>query len=221
MFDGFPEQALIFYEGLAADNTKAYWSDHKSVYEQSVRAPMEALLHALEPEFGAAKIFRPYSDVRFHKGKPPYKEQVAAVVHNDRAGAGARYLAVSADGLFIAGGYYQTSSDQVERLRAAVDDHRSGPKLVRVLEALTGAAWDVGEPELKRIPAAFRPENGSEHPRGDLLRRKTLTASRSYEPASWLHTPEVLERVRTDWHGLDDLSAWLERHVGPPREVRQ
>ncbi|MCU1672899.1 MAG: hypothetical protein JWN77_1012 [Frankiales bacterium] len=67
MFEGFPEQALVFYEGLRADNTKAYWTDHKAVYDSCVKAPMEALLARLEPEFGSGKLFRPYRDVRFSK----------------------------------------------------------------------------------------------------------------------------------------------------------
>ena len=41
-FDGFPDQALEFYEGLLADNTKAYWSDHKSLYDDAVKAPLVA-----------------------------------------------------------------------------------------------------------------------------------------------------------------------------------
>ena len=49
-FTGFPERALEFYEGLEADNSKAYWTDHKATYDEDVRAPMEALLAALEPE---------------------------------------------------------------------------------------------------------------------------------------------------------------------------
>lgn len=220
-FEGFPEQALIFYEGLVADNTKAYWSDHRSVYDSCVRAPFEALLRELEPEFGAAKLFRPYRDVRFSKDKSPYKQQAAAAVHGDRSGSAARYLALSADGLFVAGGYYQTSSDQVARLRAAVDEGRSGAALVRVLAALTAGGWELGEPELKTVPPAFRPDGGAEHPRAALLRRKTLTAGRSYEPEPWLHTAEVLDHVRQDWRALDPLAAWLERHVGAAREVRQ
>lgn len=71
MFTGFPEQALVFYEGLRADNTKAYWQDHRATYDACVKAPMEALLAALEPEFGPAKFFRPYRDVRFSKDNPP------------------------------------------------------------------------------------------------------------------------------------------------------
>jgi uncharacterized protein (DUF2461 family) len=69
VFAGFPEEALVFYEGLRADNTKAYWTDHKSLYDAAVRAPMQALLDELEPEFGRAKLFRPYRDVRFAKDK--------------------------------------------------------------------------------------------------------------------------------------------------------
>ena len=77
-FEGFPERALIFYEGLEADNSKSYWTDNKPVYEECVRAPLAALLAELEPEFGAGKIFRPYRDVRFSKDKTLYKTNAAA-----------------------------------------------------------------------------------------------------------------------------------------------
>src|SRR5437660_956477 len=32
-FGGWPEEALDFYEGLSADNTKTYWTEHKAVYQ--------------------------------------------------------------------------------------------------------------------------------------------------------------------------------------------
>ena len=70
-FHGFPEAALDFYEGLESDNSKAYWTDHKAVYDEAVQAPVRALLAALEPEFGSVKFFRPYRDVRFSKDKSP------------------------------------------------------------------------------------------------------------------------------------------------------
>lgn len=55
-FEGFGEHAIDFYEGLVADNSKAYWGDHKGVYDDQIRAPMLALLAELEPEFGTGKI---------------------------------------------------------------------------------------------------------------------------------------------------------------------
>lgn len=63
-FRGWPAEAIEFFEGLEADISKAYWQDHKDIYERSVRGPMEELLAELAPEFGEGTIFRPYRDVR-------------------------------------------------------------------------------------------------------------------------------------------------------------
>lgn len=79
-FDGWPEEALEFYEGLAADNSKAYWTAHKAVYEDAVLRPMTGLLEELAAEFGEAKIFRPYRDVRFSADKSPYKTHIGATI---------------------------------------------------------------------------------------------------------------------------------------------
>ena len=120
-FTGIPVAALDFYEDLEADNSKSFWTEHKHVYEQSVRAPLEALAAELADEFGEAKLFRPYRDVRFSKDKTPYKTQQGAWF-----GESSLYVAVSAAGLFVAGGYWDTASDQVERMRRAVADDVAG-----------------------------------------------------------------------------------------------
>ncbi len=64
-FTGWPVEAVEFYEGLTADNSKTYWQGNKAVYDDCVRAPMQQLLAELADEFGPAKLFRPYRDVRF------------------------------------------------------------------------------------------------------------------------------------------------------------
>ncbi len=51
-FSGWPPEAVEFFKGLHADNTKAYWSAHKDLYETSVRGPMAELLDELSGEFG-------------------------------------------------------------------------------------------------------------------------------------------------------------------------
>ena len=70
-FEGFPERAQLFYEGLEADNSKAYWTDSKDVYDRCVAEPFRELLTDLEPAFGPGKLFRPYRDVRFSKDNAP------------------------------------------------------------------------------------------------------------------------------------------------------
>jgi uncharacterized protein (DUF2461 family) len=70
-FQGWPAEALEFYDGLEADNSKASWTEHKSVYEKTALRPMTALVEELTPEFGDPKIFRPYRRIRFSKDKSP------------------------------------------------------------------------------------------------------------------------------------------------------
>ncbi len=87
-FSGWAEEALDFYEGLEADNTKTYWTRQKAVYEDKVLRPMMELLDELGPEFGESKIFRPYRDVRFSKDKTPYKTHMGVIAEIEKQGVG-------------------------------------------------------------------------------------------------------------------------------------
>jgi uncharacterized protein (TIGR02453 family) len=211
-FEGFPDEALLFYEGLRADNTKPYWTDHKAVYDRAVKAPMEALLALLEPEFGSGKLFRPYRDVRFSKDKTPYKDHAGAALYG-MDGSSGLYVQLSADGLYVAGGSWRMESDQVARLRVAVADDASGPRLATLLKALERSGWTVGGERLVRVPKPY----DADHPRAELLRAKSLSVGRAFEPAEWLHEPACLAKVVQSWRDLRPFLDWLGRHVGPPR----
>jgi len=103
-FKGWPDAALEFYVGLEADNSKAYWTAHKDVYEGSVKEPFQALSEAVEREFGPLRVFRPYRDTRFSKDKTPYKTAAAAVTESQ--GGAAYYVMINAEGLYAGSGYY-------------------------------------------------------------------------------------------------------------------
>ena len=211
-FKGWPPEAITFYEGLEVDNSKDYWTAHKQVYEQSVRAPMEALLAEVESEFGAPKVFRPYRDVRFSADKSPYKTNCAAVCGTDDS---VYYLSLSADGLFVGSGYYMLDKQQLDRYRRAVDGDASGSQLERVVKSLEKAGYDVGGHEtLKSAPRGF----STDHPRIHLLRQKGLTMGKSYPPAKWLSTAKAKDRVVEVWRAAKPLNQWLVEHVGPSAE---
>lgn len=214
-FAGFPEQALEFYEGLEADNSKAYWTDHRATYDDCVRAPLAALLAQLEPEFGPAKLFRPYRDLRYGKDKTPYKTAAAAAIGDDVQGG--LYLQLSAAGLMLAGGAHGLTTDQARRLRAGIADDRAGAAFVRVLETLRSKGFTVEGERLKRLPNEF----DAAHPRAGLLTLKTVFAVRQHEPQEWLHTAAAAARVADAWRALAPLNGWLREHVGPPRAVRE
>ncbi len=204
-FTGIPIAALDFYEDLENDNSKAFWLAHKHIYDESVRAPLEALIAELEPEFGAAKLFRPYRDVRFAKDKTPYKTQQGAWF-----GESATYVAVSAEGLFVAAGYWQTESAQVARLRRAVADDVAGPQLTRAIAAIEKAKFEINGDRVTRVPSGYP----KDHPRADLLLYKSMTAHRQFGAPAWLSTKRAKTEVVKAWRAMSPLTSWLDTHVG-------
>jgi uncharacterized protein (TIGR02453 family) len=204
-FKGWPPEAIEFYEGLQADNSKTYWQQNKDVYERCVRAPMEALLADLAAEFGAGKIFRPYRDVRFSADKSPYKTAMGATL--EKGG----YLQFSAGGLAAGCGRYMLAGADLDRYRKAVDDDRTGAELTKIVDAVEKAGIRIGgHDELKTVPRGYP----SDHPRRDLLRRKGLITWQEWPVAAWLGTAKAKDRVVTFLHRSGPLQAWLREHVG-------
>jgi len=205
-FEGWPEEALGFFEGLRADNSKTYWQRHRATYDACVRAPMDALLAELAGEFGEGKVFRPYRDVRFSADNTPYKTHIGATL--SRGG----YVQLSADGLAAGCGMYVLAPDQLARYRRAVDDDHTGGALVGlVAEAEAAGLTITNHDSLKTVPRGFP----ADHPRRDLLRRKGLVTWREWPAGAWLGTAEAKERVVAFLRASMPVHDWLQRHVGP------
>jgi uncharacterized protein (TIGR02453 family) len=205
-FTGFPVAALDFYEDLEMDNTRSFWEAHKAVYAESVKAPMLALTKALEQEFGAAKVFRPYRDVRFAKDKTPYKlGQGAFVATGPSTGW---YVELSARGIRSGAGFYDASGERIAAFREGIADERAGRQLQRRLRALELNGWEVGGHRLKTTPRGY----AADHPRIDLLRHRSLTVGRSHGFAPVIHTAALFEVIRDDWREVRPLLDWLGEH---------
>ena len=206
VFSGWPIEAVEFYEGLQADNTKTYWTANRGVFDRSVHAPMVELLAELAGEFGQGRIFRPYRDVRFSADKSPYKTSIYAALD------GGGFVRFSAEGLTAATGYYAMAPDQLDRYRRAVADDASGAALAAVVDTLTARDVEVGgAATLKSAPRGYP----RDHPRIELLRSKGLIAWRHWPVAAWLGTPGAKRRVVDLLHTAAPLTAWLDEHVGP------
>jgi uncharacterized protein (TIGR02453 family) len=210
-FGGWPAEALDFYEGLEADNSKTYWTANKSAYDELVLAPMTALMQEMEPEFGEFKIFRPYRDVRFSADKTPYKTQIAA-----RIGAG--YVQLSVDGLAAGAGYFHLMTDQLARYRDAVNDDKTGAELEQIIAAASKKAIGViGREMLKTAPRGY----AADHPRIGLLRHKGLVTWRQWEVEPWLGTAAAKKRLVDFFRASVPLVEWLNRNVGETRAQRE
>ena len=209
-FCGWPEAAFDFYSRLELDNTKAFWQANRAVYDEAVREPFDAFSDLVEGEFGRVRVFRPYRDVRFSKDKTPYKTAAGAVTEG--ADGSIYYVQISAEGLFVASGYYHMASDQLQRWRAAVDDETSGAAIVNDIAALRKARFEIGAMDaLKTAPRGYP----RDHPRVELLRMKGLTAGKSFPVARWVHTSSAALRILDAWSGCAPMNEWLARLVGP------
>ena len=210
-FRGWPAEAVEFYEGLEADNTRAYWQDHKKEYEELVKGPMTELLAELAGEFGDGKIFRPFRDVRFSRDKSPYKTAIGATL--ERGG----YVQFSAHGLAVGSGYYVMMPDQLEQYRRAVDDEKSGLELVGLVAALRKAGIDVAAHDtLKTAPKGYP----KDHPRIELLRHKGLIAWKEWPVAAWMGTAKAKQRLVDFYVAARPLTNWLDINVGPSTTPR-
>lgn len=204
-FRGWPVEALEFFEGLEADNSKTYWQENRDVYERQVRAPMEELLEDLAPEWGEWRIFRPYRDIRFSADKSLYKTHIGAVIGNG-------YVQLTAEGLGAGSGMYEMASDQLERYRTAVDRERSGDELAALLEEVRAAGLEVtGHDVLKTAPRGYP----RDHPRIELLRHKGLITWREWPAGAWLGTPKAKDRIVEFFRLSRPINGWLATHVGP------
>ncbi len=206
-FTGFTTAALDFYEDLEDDNTKSFWEANRATYERECREPMRALVAALQPQFGAAKVYRPYRDLRYSLDKTPYKTHQGAYV--SVAGATGYYVQVDAAGLRTCAGWYDADAGARSRYREAVDHDRTGAELEQLVTDRTARGFELTGDTVKTRPRGW----AADHPRIELLRHNTLDLGRRYDDPDWLATPAVADQVRADWLALEPLLRWHVRHV--------
>jgi uncharacterized protein (TIGR02453 family) len=203
-FRGWTEDFQRFFIGLELDNSKSYFQANKTIYLERVKAPLEALLADLEPEFGKGKISRPNRDIRFSSDKSPYKTRIYAMVE------GGGYLSLDAKGLTAAAGHYELDKNQLEAYRAGVVADATGSKLLGIVHKLEAAGYELGGEELKRTPAGLP----AEHPRARLLRHKRIYAWKDFGLQPWLGSAKAKDRIADAWRDILPLRDWLNRVVG-------
>jgi uncharacterized protein (TIGR02453 family) len=168
---------------------------------------MKALTAALADEFGDAKIFRPYRDVRFSKDKTPYKTHQGAFVA--KGPSTGYYVQIGAPGVRVGVGFYEASGPRLASVREAIVDQRRGAELEDVLATLTASGWELGGDRLKTAPRGY----SADHPRIELLRHKSMTLGKAYGFEPVIHTPDLLDRVRADWREATPFVEWVLRYA--------
>jgi uncharacterized protein (TIGR02453 family) len=211
-FKGFGPDVQAWFEGLEADNSRAYFTATKAFFTESIRDQMEMLLTELTGTFGGqVKMFRQNRDIRFSPDKSPYKTHTYGIVLDSGLATHGLYASVSSRGLMAGSGYHTMARDQLERYREAVADDRAGP----ILEGLAAEAEEGGL-ELWSETLATAPRGyAKDHPRIELLRRKSLSLGASRPFGRGIARADGLQFVTETWRAAAPVTGWLDEHVGP------
>jgi uncharacterized protein (TIGR02453 family) len=180
-FPGFPKQGLTFLQELKENNTREWFAPRKTVFEESVKAPMVALVEALNGELAsfapdyltepAKAVYRIYRDTRFSNDKTPYKTHIAANLHKqgaDKHAAAGYYFSVGADQIEIAAGVYMPGPEELLRLRQHISGHFDEFSKLIADKAATKLMGPLQGDSLARPPKGF----SAEDPAIDWIRRK-------------------------------------------------
>ncbi|WP_202872342.1 DUF2461 family protein [Kribbella soli] len=117
------------------------------------------------------------------------------------------------DGLEVGLAWWYAPSAQIERYRAAVADAGSGPRLAAILRKLEREGFEISGDLLKR-PLRGYPVD---HPRAELLRHKSVIATRPLGCEEWIHTSAAADQVLAAFYQLRPLARWLVKNVSQAR----
>ena len=125
---------LDFLRDLSANNNKEWFDVHRSQYESDVKKPFRELVSALIEKVCAVDsslyctaeqaVFRINRDIRFSKNKTPYKTNLAAAIGpGGRRGSPSFYIHVEPESMFVGGGVYSPSPEQIADIRWYIMRH--------------------------------------------------------------------------------------------------
>ena len=92
----------------------------------------------------------------------------------------------------------------------AIAEERRGTELEGILRKLQDSGWELGGDRLKTTPRGY----DADHPRIELLRHKSMSLGKSYGFEPFIHTPELLDRVREDWREASPFVDWVSDNAG-------
>jgi uncharacterized protein (TIGR02453 family) len=226
----FSPATLRFLRGLKAHNTRPWFEAHRAEYEAVVKAPMLALIEALDvrlariaPEIvGDPKrsMFRIYRDIRFSADKSPYKTHAACwffhrdgsrAVGREAVGGGAGfYFQIAPGDSFVGGGMWMPPKEALRRIRDAIADDAPGftrivtdPRLERRFDGLSGEAM------LQRVPRGFAPD----HPAARWLRFQSFVTGRSLSDTQAV-SARLPALLAADFTLMVPLVRWINRTLG-------
>jgi uncharacterized protein (TIGR02453 family) len=156
-------------------------------------------------------LFRIYRDTRFSSDKRPLKTNVAAHFPSRKfskgEGAGL-YVEVAPQWVWMGGGIYMPSSDELNAIRAAIaDDHQRFRRVVTA-PAFRRAVGELSGERLTRVPRGYL----KDHPAAEYLRHRQFIGGREFS-ADFAMSPRFYSQLLTVFRGIAPLVGFLNHAI--------
>jgi uncharacterized protein (TIGR02453 family) len=220
-FRGFSEKTVRFFQELAANNNREWFTAQRSRYEEHVLWPAQAFvvvmgkrLQRLTPAITAdprpdGSLFRIYRDTRFSLDKTPYKTHLGIYFwegKGPRLECSGYYFHLEPPRLMLGGGIYFFPRPLLERYRQAALDAEYGAELAAAIKKITARpGFSLGEKHYKRLPPGTDPA----HPNAGLLLYNGLYAGWETDVPAEFYSAALIDYCYDKFRPLEPLHRWL------------
>jgi uncharacterized protein (TIGR02453 family) len=219
-FSGFPKETFAFLDGIAAHNEKAWFDEHRPLYEAGYVAPARAFVEEMGPRLRKlspgvqfepkvnGSLQRVNRDIRFSKDKRPYKEHLNLWFwHGDskdwhRPGF---WFGLGAKEVHLGVGMYHFEKDSLDSFRQSVIHPRSGKALLAAIAKVQKAGeYEIGGKTRKLMPRGFE----ADPDRAEYLLYEGLHAGITL-PASLAAQPDFADIAARHYAAVWPIGQWL------------
>ncbi len=170
-FPGFPKETAQFLKGIAAHNEKAWFEEHRDLYEAGYVEPAKAFVSEIGPRlamFAPGTQFEPKingsiarinRDIRFSKDKRPYKSHLDIFFwHGEKKSwdAPGFWFSLNAEKGYMGSGIYMFDKQMLATFRDSIVHPRSGKALLAAVAGIRRkGAYYFGEKTRKLMPRGY------------------------------------------------------------------
>jgi uncharacterized protein (TIGR02453 family) len=225
-FTGFNREGLELLRQLDANNTRAWFTARRRLFNELLVEPALELVVEMgpllrqrvspairaEPRVGGS-ILRMQHDARFQRERP-FRTHLELWFWEGRGPSHAHpgfFLRVSPEALVVGAGITLFPPDLLPEYRDRVDDPGPGRELAAILHRLGRAGYEASGARLRRTPRPYPPD----HERAALLRQLGLRAERTEalprRAPEELVGPMLPDLLLSCFSRLKPLHRWLQR----------
>jgi len=214
------KSTLDFLVTLKENNNRQWFQANKSWYEEAKKdfanfIDLLALeIRKFDPDIGQVNsheaIFRIYRDVRFSKDKTPYKNNLGAhiVPGGKKSGLAGYYFHIEPGDIFLAGGLYMPSPDNLKKVRREIFENIEEFLLIIENQEFSNYYGNIWGEKLVNPPAGYP----KEFEYVDLLKYKSYTVIRQI-PEQMFFKSNLLEEVSDGFRILYPFNRFLNQAI--------